>query len=135
MTRTRWQLLNGSVYLRNLDEEFTRCTRWPGQSSIIDHSYECGECKGSVHLTLTTIFCRCQQTVQLPPAPKPIQLKQTTSPKTAKKWFEGNYITTMYFVLCIVCCVCVLFVVYHSTVLCQQSNANFLIFFHNNIKI
>ena len=34
-----------------------------------------GECKeGSVHLTLTTIFCRCQQTVQLPPVPKPIQL-------------------------------------------------------------
>ena len=25
----------------------------------------------------------CQQTVQLPPVPKPIQLKQTTSPKTA----------------------------------------------------
>ena len=46
-----------------------------------------GECKeGSVHLTLTltTIFCRCQQTVQLPPVPKPIQLKQTTSPNTVK---------------------------------------------------
>ena len=28
--------LEGSVYLRNLDAEFTRCTRWPGQSSIID---------------------------------------------------------------------------------------------------
>ena len=24
------------VYLRNLDGEFTRCTRWPGQSFIID---------------------------------------------------------------------------------------------------
>ena len=34
--RTRWQRLKGSVYLRNLDAEFTRCTRWPGQSSIID---------------------------------------------------------------------------------------------------
>ena len=48
---------------------------------------ECGECKeGSVHLTLalTTIFWRCQQTVQLPPVPKPIQLKQTTSPKWPK---------------------------------------------------
>ena len=129
-------------------------------------SYEYGEFKeSSVHLTLTltTIFCRCQQTVQLPPVPKPIQLKQTTSPKTAKKCFIENYITTVYFVLCIVCCVvycllcitvlccannqmqkvfqrklynnyvfcvvycllcCVLFVVYHSTVLCQQSNAN-----------
>ena len=126
-------------------------------------SYECGECKeGFVHLTLTltTIFCRCQKTVQLTPISKPIQLKQTTSPKTAKttkKFFKGNYITTMYFVLCIVCCVvhwllcitvlccannqiqkmfqrklynnyvfcvvyyllcCVLFVLYHSTVLC-----------------
>ena len=86
-------------------------------------SYECGECKeGSVHLTLilTTIFCRCQQTVQLPPAPKPIQLKQTTSPKTAKKYFKGNYITTMYFVLCIVYCVvyCLLCI----TVLCCANN-------------
>ena len=47
-----------------------------------------GECKeGSVHLTLTltTMFSRCQQTVQLPPVPKPTQLKQTTSPKTAKR--------------------------------------------------
>ena len=67
-----------------------------------------------MHLILTTIFCRCQQTVQLPPVPKPIQLKQTTSPKTAqmaKKCFKGNYITTIYFVLCIVlfvvlCIVC-----------------------------
>ena len=87
-------------------------------------SYECGECKeGSVHLTLTltTIFCRCQQAVQLPPVPKPIQLKQTTSPKTAKKSLKGNYITTMYFcvVYCLLCCV--LFVVYHSTVLCQST--------------
>ena len=129
------------------------------------------ECKeGSVHLTLTltTIFCHCQQTVKLLPVSKPIQLKQTTSPKmakTAKKCFKGNYIATMYFVLCIICCVvycllcitvlccannqmqkmfqrklyinnyvfcvvyflfcCVLFVVYQSTVLFQQSNANF----------
>ena len=39
--------------------------------------------------------------------------------------FKGNYIpnyvfSVMYFVLC-----CVLFVVYQSTALCQQSNANF----------
>ena len=86
-------------------------------------SYECRECKeGSVHLTLTltTIFCRCQQTVQLPLVPKPIQLKQTTSPKTAKKNFKGNYITTMYFVLCIVCCVvyCLLCI----TVLCRANS-------------
>ena len=86
-------------------------------------SYECGECKeGSVHLTLTltTIFRRCQQTVQLPLVPKPIQLKQTTSPKMAKKCFKGNYIRTMYFVLSIVCCVvyCLLCI----TVLCCDNN-------------
>ena len=87
-------------------------------------SYECGECKeDSVHLTLTTIFCRCQQTVQLPPIPKQNQLKQTISPKTAKrpkKNFIGNYITTMYFVLFIVCCVvyCLLCI----TVLCYANN-------------
>ena len=28
--------LKGSVYLRNLYAKFTRCTRWPGQSFIID---------------------------------------------------------------------------------------------------
>ena len=28
--------LEGQLFLRNLDAEFTRCTRWPGQSSIID---------------------------------------------------------------------------------------------------
>ena len=76
--------------------------------NLLDALGGLGECKeGSVHLTLTltTIFCRCQQTVQLPPVPNPIQLKQITSPKTEKKCFKGNYITTMYFVLCIVCCV------------------------------
>ena len=38
---------------------------------------------------------------------KPIQLKQTISPKTAKtaqKCFKENYKPTMYFVLCILCC-------------------------------
>ena len=99
-------------------------------------SYECGECKeGSVNLTLTlaTIFFRCQQTVQLSLVPKPIQLKQTTSPKTAKKCLKGNYITTMYFVLCIVC-----FVVYCLlciTVLCCASNQMqkmFLMKLYNN---
>ena len=74
-------------------------------------------------LILITIFCRCQQTVQLSPVPKPTQLKQTTSPKTAKtakKCFNGNYKTTMYFVLCIVCCVvyCLLCI----TVLCYANN-------------
>ena len=104
-------------------------------------SYKCGECKeGSVHLTLTltTIFCRYQQTVQLPPVPNPIQLKQTTSQKTAKKYFKRNYITTMYFfcvffvVLCIVCCVSQYCVV--PTIKCKFFQQN-LIFFHKNINI
>ena len=65
-------------------------------------------------------FCRCQQTVQLPPVPKLIQLEQTISPKMAKKCFKGNYITTMYFVLCIVCCVvyCLLCI----TIVCCANN-------------
>ena len=106
-------------------------------------SYECGECKeGSVHLTLTltTIFCRCQQTVQLPPVPKPIQFKQTTSPntaKTVKKCFKGNYITTLYFVLCIVCCVvyclCVSQYCVVPTVKCKFFQLN-LILFHKKQK-
>ena len=107
--RTRWQHLKGSVYFA----EFRCGIYWMHSvaSTIFHHrsNYECGKCKeGSVHLTLTltTIFCPCQQTVQLMPVPKPIQLKQTTSPKTAKNFFKGfDYITTMYFVLCIVCCV------------------------------
>ena len=66
------------------------CTRWPGQPST--------------------------KTVQLRPVPKPIQLKQTTSPKTAKKCFKGNYKPTMYFVLCIVYCVLCI------TILCCANN-------------
>ena len=90
-------------------------------------SYECGECKeGSVHLTLTItiIFCRCQQTVQLPPVPKPIQLKQNHLSKNGQKMFERKLYNN--YVFCVVYCLlcCLLFVVYHSTVLCQQSNAN-----------
>ena len=68
------------------------------------------------HLSLSTnIICRCQQTVQLPPVPKPIQLKQTISPKPAltrpTNVSKEIIYLTMYFccvlfvVLCIVCCV------------------------------
>ena len=82
----------------------------------------------------TNIICRCQQTVQLPPVPKPIQLKQTISPRNphneAKKCFKGNYKPTMYYVLCfvycvlcIVCCVlCVVYCVLCITVLCCANN-------------
>ena len=82
-------------------------------------------CQQTDHLSLaTTIICRCQQTVQLPPVPKPIQLKQTISPKTAlmRSTNVSNEIIypTMYFVLCIVCCVvyCLLCI----TVLCCANN-------------
>ena len=96
-------------------------------------SYECGECKeGSVHLTLTTIFCRCQQTVQRSPVLKPIQLKQTTTPKTTKKCFKENYKPTMYFVLCFVCCVSLYCVV--PTIKCNFFQQNYY-FFHKNVRI
>ena len=64
----------------------------------------------------------CQQTVQLPPVPKPIQFKQTTSPKTTLTRSK-NVSKKIISQVCILCCV--LCVVYHSTVLCQQSNAHF----------
>ena len=56
----------------------------------------------------TNIICRCQQTVQLPPVPKPIQLKQTISPKTALTR-PTNVSKEIIYQLCILCCV--LFVV------------------------
>ena len=123
---------------QRLVAEFTRCTRWPGQPSIIDPVMNAANVKKALTLTLTTIFCRCQQTVQLPLVSKPIQLKQTTSPKTVKKFFKENYLTTMYFVLCIVCCVvyCLLCI----TVLCCANNhlqifSKKFIYFLKNIKI
>ena len=80
-------------------------------------------CQQTDHLLLsTTIFCCCQQTVQLPPVPKPIQLKQTISPKmalTRPKNVSKEIINQLCILYCILC------VAYHSTVLCQQSNANF----------
>ena len=139
--RTRWQRLKGSVQLRNLDEGIYQMHQVAWTTFHHRSSYVCGECKEvSVHLTLTltTIFCRCQQTVQLQPVPKPIQLKQTTSPKTAKKCFKGNYIIIMYFVLCIAYCVvyCLLCII----VLCCANNQMRIFstkfnFFHNNINI
>ena len=96
-------------------------------------SYERGKCKGSVHLTLslTTIFYRCQQTVQLPPVTKPIQLKQTTSPKTKKKMFQrklyNNYVfCIVYCLLCIVCCVSQYCVV--PTIKCKFFQQNLIVF-------
>ena len=88
--------------------------------------YECGKCKGgSVHLTLTIIFCRCQQTVQLPPVAKPIQLKQTTS-KIVQKMFQkklyNNYV--FYVVYCFLCCVLLVCI----TVLCCANNQMQIIF-------
>ena len=97
-------------------------------------SYECGECKeGSVHLTLTltTVFCRCQQTVQLPPVPKLIQLKQTISPKTVKNVSKEIIqqlcilCCELFVMLCIVCCVLQYCVV--PTIKCQTIfNGNYI---------
>ena len=60
-------------------------------------------------LTLTTIFCRFQQTVQLLfNCRRSLNQSNSNKPplqKRPKKCFKGIYITTMYFALCIVCCV------------------------------
>ena len=62
------------------------------------------------HLPLSTnIICRCQQTVQLPPVPKPIQLKQTSSPKTAitrPKNVSKEIINQLCILCCVLCIVC-----------------------------
>ena len=88
-------------------------------------------CQQTDHLLLsTTIFCPCQQTssvavkqtAQLLPVPKPIQLKQTISPKTALTR-PKNVSKEIINQLCILCWD--LCIVYHSTVLCQQSNEIF----------
>ena len=82
----------------------------------------------------TNIICRCQQTVKLPPVLKPIQLNKLslqTRPE-ANKCFKGNYKPTMYFVLCIVCCVSQYCVV--PTIKCKFFQQNLYIF-HKNVKI
>ena len=99
--------------------------------------------KKNDHLSLSkTIFCRCQQTSSV--AVNKLfncrrSLNQSTSNKTSlqkrpevKKFFKGNYKPTMYFVLCIVCCVSQYCVV--PTMKCKFFQQN-LIFFHKNIKI
>ena len=93
-------------------------------------------CKeGSVHLTLTltTIFCRCQQLFNCRRSLN--QLTQTNHlSKNGQKCFNGNYITTMYFVFCIVCCVvyCLLCItVLYCANKCKFFQQN-LISFHKN---
>ena len=90
-------------------------------------------CQQTDHLSLSTaIICRYQQTVQLPPVLKPIQLKQT-SPKTAITR-SNNVSKEIINQLCILCCV--LCIVYHSTELCQmQICSTKFNFFHKNVKI
>ena len=89
------------------------------------------------HLSLsTTIFYRCQQTVQLPPVLKPIQLKQTISPKTALTVptniskdiiYQIMYLCCILFaVLCIVCCVSQYCIV--PTIKCKIFQQNFIFF-------
>ena len=72
------------------------------------------------------IICRCQQTsfaavnysTATGPQTNPTQTNHLSKNDLdeTKKCFKGNYKPTMYFMLC---------VVYHSTVLCQQSNPHF----------
>ena len=124
-----YPLLHSSIYPPvAVHVSHNGCRRSKTKPSTVNKLYICQQ---TDHLSLSTtiflslstnIICRCQQTVQLPPVPKPIQFKQTISPKTAitrPKYVSKEIINQ----LCILCCV--LCVVYHSTVLCQQSNANF----------
>ena len=43
---------------QSLDAEFTRCTRWPGKSSIIDPLANAANVKTA--LCIKPIFCHCQ---------------------------------------------------------------------------
>ena len=99
-----YPLLRSSVYPSvAVHVSHNGCRRSKTKPSTANKLYICQE---TDHLSLsTTIFCRCQQTVQLPPVPKPIQLKQINGFDEVKKCFKGNYEPTMYFVLCFVCCV------------------------------
>ena len=86
--------------------------------------------KNNILSLSTNIICRCQQTVQLPLVPKPIQLKQTISPKkalTRPTSFKRNYIPqlcilccVLFVVLCIVCCV--VYCLLRITALCCANN-------------
>ena len=80
-------------------------------------------CQQPFSVAVNNIVCYCQQTVQLPPIPKPIQLKQTISTKTTIMRPKNVWKEIINHVFCVV--FCVLCDVYHNTVLCQQSNANF----------
>ena len=97
-----YPLLCSSIYLSvAVHVSHNGCRRSKNQTVI---------CQQTDHLSLSTnIICCCQQTVQLLPVPKPIQLKQTISPKMAltrpTNVSKEIIYPTMYFVLCIVCCV------------------------------
>ena len=90
-------------------------------------------CQQTYLLSLSTnIICRCQQTVQLPPVPKPIQLKQTISLKTAITRPKNvskeiiNQLCILCCDLCIVCCVSQYCVV--PTIKCKFFQQNLFIF-------
>ena len=107
-------------------------------------------CQQTDHLSLSTIiFCRCQQTSsvavnKLFNCPRSLNQSKPTNHlyknglNEVNKCFKGNFITTMYFVLSIVCCV--VYYLLCITVLCCANNqmqifSTKLLFFHKNLKI
>ena len=77
-----YPLLRGSIYPPvAVHVSHNGCRRSKTKPSTANKLY-IGE-QTDIRSLSTTIICHCQQTVQLPPVPKPIQLKQTIAPKMA----------------------------------------------------
>ena len=93
-----YPLLRSSIYSPvAVNVSDNGCRRSKTKPSTANKLYICQQ---TDHLSLSiTIFCRCHQTVQLPPVPKPIQLKKNHLSKNglneAKKCFKGNYKPTI----------------------------------------
>ena len=119
-----YPLLCSSIYPSIMSTYLTMAVIVPKPNRHLSTNWSCVAVNNHLLLLSTNIICRCQQTVQLPPVPKPIQLKPTISPKTAltrpTNVSKEIIYPTMYFVLCIVCCVvyCLLCI----TVLCCANN-------------
>ena len=129
-----YPLLHSSIYPPiAVHVSHNGCRRFKTKPSTANKLYICQQ---TDLLSLSTnIICCCQQTVQLPPVPKPIQLKQTISPKTAitrpknvSKELYTNY------VFCVVFCVLCITVLIVPTIKCNFFQQNLFIF-HKNIRI
>ena len=121
-----YPLLRSSIYsLVAVHVSHNGCRGSKTKPSTVNILYICQQ---TDHLSLsTTIFCRCQQTSSVA-VNKMFNCRRSLNQSTqtnhfsknglneANKCFKANYIPTLYFVFCIVCCVvyCLLCI----TVLC-----------------